>query len=89
MKDHDETKNHIRKNSGHDIIQYHSKSSPYFFETADGKGLEYIEKPEENETDQNEERCLRHPEHSNEEAHHLIDDDPGIIFFSKIVLSPF
>jgi len=81
--------NDIGVDSGHDIIQYHPKSSPHFFETPDGEGFEDIEKPEENETDQNEERCLRHPEHSNEEAHHLIDDDPGIIPPSQILFSPF
>jgi len=86
MKDHDETENHIRKNSGHYIIQYYSKSSPHFFETPDGEGFEDIEKPEENETDQNEERCLRHPEHSNEEAHHLINDDPLVVRLAKILL---
>jgi len=78
--------NDIGIDPGHDIIQYHPKSSSHFFETPDWEGLEDIEKPEENETHQNEERCLRHPEHSNEEAHHLIDDDPLVVRLAKILL---
>ena len=79
-------KDDIGIDPGHDIIQYHAKSSLYFFETADGEGFEDIEKPEENETDQYEERGLRHPEYGDEEAHHLIDDDSLVVRLSKILL---
>src|SRR4030042_6941006 len=79
-------KDDIGIHPSHDIIQYYPESSPHFFETPDGEGFEDIEKPEENETDQNEERCLRHPEHCNEEAHHLINDDPLAARLAKILL---
>src|SRR4030042_3697181 len=78
--------NDIGVDSGDDIIQYHPESSPYFFETADGEGFENIEKPEKNETSDNEQGCLGNPEHCNEEAYHLIDDDSLVVCLAKILL---
>ena len=43
---------------------------------ADREGFENIEKPEEKKTDGDEEDRFGNPDHGDEKAHHLIDDDP-------------
>ncbi len=86
----DELENDIGIDSCQNVIQHHSiSSSPSFLYSSDGKGLKNIEKAKEKETCNNQEDCLWNPQHRDEESHHLIDHDSGIIFFPKKYFSIF
>jgi len=72
------------------IIQNDPKSSlQSFLQAPDGKWFKNIEKPKEKETDDDEADGFGNPEHGDEKAHYLIDDDPLIIFFPQKYLSIF
>jgi len=82
--------NDIGIDSCHDIIQNDTKS-PFesFLKVADGKGFKNVEKSEEKKTDHDEADCFGNPEHGDEKTHHLIDDNPLIIFSSEKCLCIF
>ena len=79
-----DSNNDIRVDSCDRIVQDDSISSlQSFFQTADGKGFENIEKPKEKKTHDDKAERFRKPEHGDEKTDYLIDDNPLVILFPK------
>jgi len=79
-------KNNIRVDSCNDIIQYNTISPFHSFQDSDRRWFDDIEKSEEKEAQDDEKDRLLNPEHGDQEAHHLVDDNPWIILLTPISL---
>jgi len=86
MEEMDGLKDEIRIDPCQDIIQYNPIPSRHILQVTDGRRLDDIEKAKEQETDEDEKRRLGYPQHGDEKAHDLIDDDSRIILLSPVSL---
>jgi len=82
-------KRHIRVNPGEYVIQNNTEPASDFFQLAARKWFDDIQKPKEEKSDGDEKESFGDPEHGEKIPHHLVDDDPLIIFFLPMVLGSF